>query len=205
MLKVWGRLNSINVQKAMFCVEELGLPHERFDAGMEHGVTKTPEYLAMNPNSRVPTIDDDGFILWESNVIVRYLAAKHSPGVLWPVDPRARADIDRWMDWQQSHHNPPLTTLFWGLVRAPGTRPAAEIEAAGKTMAEMMLMLEARLEGRAFMGGDAFTMVDCVMGPALHRWANVPIERARLPNVERYYQTIMARPAAKKLLTLPLT
>ena len=90
-------------------------------------------------------------------------------------------------------------------MRAPGTRPAAEIEAAGKTMAEMMIMLETHLKGRAYMGGAAFTMVDCVMGPALHRWANVPIERASLPNVERYYRTIMERPAAKKLLTLPLT
>ncbi len=205
MLKVWGRLNSINVQKAMMAVEELGLAYERFDAGMQFGVTKTPEYLKMNPNSRVPTIDDDGFVLWESNVIVRYLAAKHSPGALWPVDPKARADIDRWMDWQQSHLNPPLTTLFWGLVREPGARPAAEIEAAKKTMAQMMAMLEERLDGRRWMGGDAFTMVDCVIGPALHRWSNVPFERAPLPNVERYYKAMMQRPSAKKLLTLPLT
>ena len=205
MLKIWGRLNSINVQKAMFCVEELGLPHERFDAGMEFGVTKTPEYMAMNPNSRVPTIDDDGFVLWESNVIVRYLAAKHSPGVLWPVDPRARADIDRWMDWQQTTHNPPLTTLFWGLVRAKGTRPPEEIESARQIMADLMAMLEARLADREYIGGAAFTMADCVMGPAMHRWRNVPFERGHWPNVERYYQTIMQRPAAKKLLTLPLT
>jgi glutathione S-transferase len=205
MLKVWGRLNSINVQKAMMAVEELGLPHERVDAGMQYGVTKTPEYLRMNPNSRVPTIDDDGFVLWESNVIVRYLCAKHAPGTLWPVDPRARADIDRWMDWQQNHHNGPLTTLFWGLVREPGARSPAEIEAAKKTMAQNMLMLEARLDGREWMGGDAFTMVDCVIGPALHRWSNVPIERGSLPNVERYYRALMERPSAKKLLTLPLT
>ena len=205
MLKIWGRLNSINVQKAMFCIEELGLPHERFDAGMEYGVTRTPEYMAMNPNSRIPTIDDDGFTLWESNVIVRYLSARYSPGVLWPTDPRARADIDRWMDWQQTAHNPPLTTLFWGLVRAPGARPAAEIEAARKSMDDLMAMLEARLEGRAYMGGDAFTMVDCVIGPALHRWRNVEFERVARPNVERYYRAIMARPAAQKLLTLPLT
>jgi glutathione S-transferase len=205
MLKVWGRLNSVNVQKAMFCVEELELPYERFNAGMEFGVTKTPEYMAMNPNSRVPTIDDDGFVLWESNVIVRYLAAKHSPGKLWPTDPQKRADIDRWMDWQQTTHNPPLTTLFWGLVRAPGTRPPEEIEAARKTMVDLMAMLEARLEGRAFIGGDAFTMADCVMGPAIHRWRNVPFEREHRPNVERYYRSIMERPAARKVLTLPLT
>ncbi len=205
MLKIWGRLNSINVQKAMFCIEELGLPYERFDAGMEHGVTKTPEYMAMNPNSRIPTINDDGFILWESNVIVRYLAAKHSPDGLWPSDPQKRADIDRWMDWQQSHHNAPLTALFWGLVRSPGARTPAEIDAARATMREMTAMLEDRLRDRAYMGGDRFTMVDCVYGPVLHRWSNIPIERSNAPNVERYYRTIMSRPVAKKLLTLPLT
>ena len=205
MLKIWGRLNSINVQKAMFCILELGLPHEQFNAGMEHGVTKTPEYLAMNPNSRVPTIEDDGFVLWESNVIVRYLASKHSPGGLWPVDPRERADIDRWMDWQQTTHNPPLTTLFWGLIRAPGTRPAAEIEEARKAMDGLMAILDRRLDGRAFMGGDRFTMVDCVWGPSIHRWKHTPFERTPRPNVERYYATIMNRPAARTLLTLPLT
>ena len=205
MLKIWGRLNSINVQKAMFCVEELGLPHERVDAGMHFGVNKTPEYLAMNPNARIPTIDDDGFILWESNVIVRYLAAKHGAGSLWPEDARARADIDRWMDWQQTSHNPPLTTLFWGLVRAPGARPPDEIAAAQTEMVGLMRMLEARLVDRAWIGGDAFTMADCVMGPAVHRWSNIPIEREPLPHVERYYRSILARPAGRRLLTTPLS
>ncbi len=205
MLRLWGRLNSINVQKAMFCVEELGLSYERFDAGMEFGVTRSPDYIAMNPNSRVPTIDDDGFTLWESNVIVRYLAAKHSPGGLWPVDPRARADIDRWMDWQQTSHNPPLTTLFWGLVREPGGRSPADIESARKSIINLTAMLEARLEGRAFVGGDTFTMVDCVIAPAVHRWSHTPFDRPSAPNVERYYRTIMSRPAAKQLLILPLT
>jgi glutathione S-transferase len=205
MLKIWGRLNSINVQKAMFAVEELALPHERFDAGMRFGVTRTAEYMAMNPNSRIPTIDDEGFTLWESNVIVRYLAAKHSPGGLWPIDPQVRADLDRWMDWQQTTHNPPLTTLFWGIVREPGAKSPEEIEAARNTMDGLMAMLEARLQGRAYIGGEAFTMADCVIGPAIHRWRNVPFEREHRPNVERYYATIMARPAARKLLTLPLT
>ena len=95
MLKVWGRLNSLNVQKAMFAILETGVPFERSNAGMEHGVVQTPEYKAMNPNSVVPTIEDDGFVLWESNVIVRYICAKHSADVLWPVDPKARAyDLD---------------------------------------------------------------------------------------------------------------
>ncbi len=205
MLKVWGRINSVNVQKAMLCVEELALPYERVDAGMHFGVTKTPDYLAMNPNARVPTIDDDGFVLWESNAIVRYLAAKHSAGRLWPTDPQARADVDRWMDWQQTSHNPPLTTLFWGLVRSPGAIAPKDLDEAKAAMVDLMAMLDARLESRAWIGGETFTMGDCVLGPALHRWRNIPLDREPRPNVERYYAALMRRPASAKVLTLPLT
>src|SRR3954463_1827067 len=102
MLKIWGRLSSLNVQKVMICVDELGLDFERVDAGMNFGIVQTPEYKAMNPNSVVPTIEDDGFVLWESNVIVRYLCGKHSIGRLWPTEVHARAEVERWMDWQQT-------------------------------------------------------------------------------------------------------
>ena len=184
MLKVWGRINSLNVQKAMFCIEELGIPYERFDAGMSHGVVQTPEYKAMNPNSVVPTIDDDGFILWESNVIVRYLAAKHSPGGLWPTDLKTRADLDRWMDWQQTSFHPPLTTLFWRLVRTPNAAdPGGELDAARVKIKGVTAILEARLQGRRlFLGGEAFTMADCIMAvPGVHRWLNIPSIERRIP------------------------
>ena len=92
MLKIWGRTNSVNVKKALWAAEELGLKYQRIDAGMQYGVTKTPEYLAMNPNSLVPAIEDDGFVLWESHTIVRYLCAKHSLGRLCPSELKARAD-----------------------------------------------------------------------------------------------------------------
>src|SRR5450631_4370637 len=102
MLKVWGRANSVNVQKVLWTCEELALPYKRIEAGMEYGVVSTPEYKKLNPNAMVPTIDDDGFVLWESNAIVRYLAAKYGAGSLWPADPKIRASADRWMDWQQT-------------------------------------------------------------------------------------------------------
>ena len=122
MLKIWGRVNSVNVKKALWAAEELGLKYERINAGMEHGVNKTPEYLRMNPTGLVPTIDDDGFTLWESHSIVRYLAAKHGAGTLWPTDVKARADVDRWMDWTHS-----FSREFQRLCERPAYRKIVDI------------------------------------------------------------------------------
>ena len=112
MLKLWGRINSINVQKVLWTLAELNVPYERTGAGLQFGVVNEPFYRRMNPNGRVPTIEDDGFVLWESNAIVRYLSAKHGAGTLWPNDPRQRADADRWMDWTTSTVAPALTPVF---------------------------------------------------------------------------------------------
>src|SRR6266702_1843690 len=119
MLKLWGRINSINVQKVLWALAELRVPYERSDAGLQFGVVNEPFYRRMNPNGRVPTIEDNGLVLWESNAIVRYLAAKHAPGDLWPDDIRTRADTDRWMDWSNSTFWPALRPLFMGLIRTP--------------------------------------------------------------------------------------
>ena len=205
MLKVWGRLNSLNVQKAMFCILETGIPFERTNAGMEYGVVQSDEYKAMNPNSVVPTIEDDGFVLWESNVIVRYLAARHSAGVLWPIDPRERADSDRWMDWQQTTFNPPLTTTFWDRVRAPGKTPADQLAQASQRLEKAIAILDAALARREWMGGAAFNMADCVIAPGVHRFLNLPGDRVVAANIERYYKQLMQRRSAQTLLTLPLT
>ena len=130
MLKLCGRVNSINVMKVLWALEELKVPYERVDAGMNFGIVNTPEYKAMNPNSRVPTIQDGALTLFESNAIVRYLAAKHGAGTLWPTDPAARADSDRWMDWASTTLQPVVTPVFWGLIRTPAEkRDARAIEA----------------------------------------------------------------------------
>ena len=205
MLKIWGRNNSLNVQKVLLCCTELGLPFERVDAGMAFGIVKTPEYMAMNPNSVVPTINDDGFVLWESNVIVRYLCAKHSPGRLWPLDPQVRADVERWMDWQQTSFNGPLTQVFWGTVREPGAVPADEIEKARARLGVTTSMLEARLDGRAWLSGAEFGMADLVLASGVYRWLNLPVERPARPRLEAYYAKLMQRDCAKAHLTLPLT
>ena len=205
MLKVWGRLNSVNVQKAMFCILETGAPFERSEAGMEHGIVQTSDYQAMNPNAVVPTISDDGFVLWESNVIVRYIAAKHSPGVLWPSDLRERADADRWMDWQQTTFNPPLTGIFWDRVRTPGKMPPEQLAQFRQKLDKAIGILETALGSREWMGGKAFNMADCVIAPGVHRYLNLPGERQPAPNLERYYKAVMQRPAARQLLTTPIT
>jgi glutathione S-transferase len=205
MITVWGRKNSINVQKALWCIEELGLPHERIDAGRGYGVTDTPEYARMNPNRLVPTIEVDGFVLWESNAIVRYLSAIHSQGQLWPTDPKVRADADRWMDWQATAFTPAFGPIFHGVVRTPGSRTRQEIDAAVALSETYAAILDERLGRGRYVTGETFTMGDIPAGAAAFRWLNLPIERTPRPNLERYVADILTRPAAAKVLLLPLT
>ena len=206
MLKLWGRLNSINVQKAVLALEELGLAYERADAGLQFGINRTPEYLAMNPNGLVPTLDDDGFVLWESNAIVRYLCASHSAGALWPEDVKIRADADRWMDWQTATLSSAMGPGFMGLVRtAPEKRDADAINASLAKTTKLVAMLDAHLAGRDYVAGAAYGMADIVLAPIMHRWFNMPCARAAAPNAERWYATLMQRAACIRVLTLPLT
>jgi glutathione S-transferase len=205
MLKLWGRVNSLNVQKVLLCLDELGLPYQRKDAGLEFGIVDTPDYKALNPNSRVPTIEDNGFVLWESNVIVRYLCAKYAESGLWLSDLQARADADRWMDWQQTTFNPAMTPIFLGLVRKPGAVDAKEIEKMRLATERNAAILEARLAQVPFISGAAFGMADLVLAPPLHRWLNLPVARVPRPSVERWYAQVRERPSARKFLTLPIT
>ena len=205
MLKIWGRLNSVNVKKAMWAVEELGLKYERIDAGLHFGVTKTPEYRRMNPNSLVPTIDDDGFVLWESHSIVRYLAAKHGAGTLWPTDLRVRADAERWMDWAFTFQNA-MRDVFWGLIRTPPEkRDIKAIEAGAKRSAELLAVPEAMLAGKRYVTGETLTMGDIPLGCEVQRWMRVPLERPRFPNVEAWFERLRARPAFLAFVDVPLT
>lgn len=206
MVKLWGRLNSINVQKAVLALEELGLAYERADAGLQFGINRTPEYLAMNPNGLVPTLDDDGFVLWESNAIVRYLCASHSAGALWPEDVKIRADADRWMDWQTATLSSAMGPGFMGLVRmAPDKRDADAINASLAKTTKLVAMLDAHLAGRDYVAGAAYGMADIVLAPIMHRWFNMPCARAAAPNAERWYATLMQRAACIRVLMLPLT
>jgi glutathione S-transferase len=206
MLRIWGRANSINVQKVLWCCAEMGLPYERVDAGGQFGVNKTPEYLAMNPNGLVPTINDDGFILWESHAIVRYLSRKHGLGTLWPKDDRAAADADRWMEWYSTTLWNNLRPIFWNLVRVePGKRDMNAVEEGRSKMADSLKMVESTLASRPFVAGGTLTVGDIPMGVAVHRWFNLPIERPDLPRLAAYYERLKQRPAYAQHCAVALT
>jgi glutathione S-transferase len=206
VLKIWGRVNSVNVKKALWAAEELGLKYERIDAGMQFGVTKTPEYLRMNPNSLVPTIEDDGFVLWESHTIVRYLAAKHGMGKLHPADLRARADAERWMDWAFTFQTA-MRAVFWGLIRTPAAQRDPKAIEEGRVKSNQLAadVLERALEKKAYLLGDTFTMGDIPIGAEVQRWMRCPIERPKLPNVEAWFKRLCERPAYRKIVDIPLS
>jgi len=206
MLKIWGRLNSINVQKVVWCVDELDIPYERIEAGREFGIVNTPDYLAMNPNGLVPLIDDGGFVLWESNAIVRYLSARYGAGTLSPTDPQAHADADRWMDWQAVAFNPPIGQTFTQLIRTPENERSATVIESARQLAETRLaMLDAHLASRSYVAGDTFCMADIPLGLSAHRWLALPVKREPRPNVERWYALLRGRKGAKQAMSVPLT
>lgn len=205
MLRVWGRTTSINVQKVMWVVGELGLEHERIDAGGPYGGLDTPKYVAMNPNRRIPTLQDGRVVLWESNVIVRYLAAKFSDGELWPHDHAVRAVADQWMDWQQTTLLADMRTVFWGLVRTPPEkREPPRIEAAAENLKEIWAKLDAHLAGREFVAGDRLTIGDIPVGAMCHRYHALGIERPTLKNLAAWYERLKARDAFRTHVMLPL-
>jgi glutathione S-transferase len=206
MLRLWGRTNSINVMKVLWTLEELGLPHEQIDAGMQFGIVNTDEYRAINPNSRVPTIEEDGFTLFESNTIVRYLCAKYSMGALYPVDLRARADTERWMDWATAQVQPVMTPVFWNLIRTPAEKrndtAVAENTAATNRVMEV---LDWALTRRPYLGGDSLTIGDIAAGVWVHRWYALPIKRQDLPRVRAYYERLQERSAYRLHVAQPLS
>jgi len=205
MLKIWGRANSSNVKKVTWLCEEIGLPYQRIDAGLAFGVVNTPEYRKLNPNGLVPTIDDEGFILWESNAIVRYLAAKHAAGTLWPTDLKVRADADRWMDWCSTTLAPAFIPVFMQLVRtAPEKRKPQAIEDGTKRTAEVLARLDAALAGRNFVVGDQLSMADIAFGGVVYLVNNVAFDRPKLANFDAWYARISARPAFRKAVAVPV-
>ena len=208
MLKIWGRNTSSNVQKAMFAIGELKLPHERIDVGGAFGRNKEPAYLAMNPNGLVPTLEeDDGFLLWESNSIIRYLAAKHGAGSLEPADLRTRALASKWMDWQLSVLGPAITPVFWNLIRtAPEQRDHKAI-ADGKAKSNAAVkILDEQFAKTAYAAGDAFSMGDIPIAVMSYRYRELVPERPAFPNFERWFASLASRPAfCDHVLSVPLT
>ncbi|MEY2952324.1 MAG: hypothetical protein RLZZ401_411 [Pseudomonadota bacterium] len=204
-MKIWGRLSSINVRKVVWTAQELGLAFERTDAGLSFGVVKTPEYLALNPNALVPTLVDGDFVLWESNVIVRYLCAQHAAGTLYPDALRTRFEAERWMDWQQTTLNPAGREAFVQWMRTPpGQRSADKIAASVAATEPLFARLDARLATQPFMAGAHFSMADIPIACEVHRWSGLPQPRPAWPHLSAWYHNILARPATRGVLDLPL-
>ncbi|MFX1764792.1 glutathione S-transferase [Paraburkholderia sp. A1RI-2L] len=208
MIKIWGRANSVNVQKVLWCCDELVLPFERIDAGGQFGHLDDPSYLAMNPNGKIPTLADGSFVLWESNAIVRYLAMEYGPSsLLYPTDPKVRASIERWLDWSLGTLAPAERPLFLALVRTPPEkRDPAKIEADVQNVAALWTLLDRHLQGRFFLENERFSLADIVLGAYARRWFGLEgIERPALPNLERWYQRLAQRQGFRKYIDLPLT
>ena len=201
MLKIWGRNTSSNVQKVIWGLAEMQLPFERIDVGGAFGKTKDAAYLAMNPNSLVPTLEeDDGYTLWESNSILRYVAAKHAYRTLEPADLKVRASAQKWMDWQLSVMAPAITPVFWGLIRTPAEQRDAKAIATGKekTVAAAQIM-DAQLGKTAYLAGDDFSYGDIPVGIMIYRYMQLIPERSATPNLDRWYAAISSRAAARVL------
>lgn len=204
MLEVWGRRNASNVLPVMWAIGELGIPHVRHDVGGSFGGLDTPDYLLMNPNGRIPTINDDGFILWESNAIVRYLSRRYGQGTLWPKSEKQCAIADQWMDWFKTTAYPLYIDLFWAIVRTePALRVQSTIANLTASLGDTLLILEARLTQHDYLAGDALTMADIPYGPLAYRYFNLEIERPALPMMSAWYERLCDRPAYREHVMVP--
>ena len=204
VLRVWGRRSAFNVQKVLWLVGELGLPHEHVEAGGAAGGLDAPAFRRLNPHGRVPVIEDGETVVWESHAILRYLAATHAPGTLWPDAAAARSEADRWMDWAHTSLQPAFMQLFWGFFRTPeGQRDAGLIERARRDCAERFRRLDAHLAGRPFVAGPAFGLGDIPAGTALYRWFEMGVPVPELPHLRRWYEALGTRPAYREHVMRP--
>jgi glutathione S-transferase len=208
MLKIWGRATSLNVQKVLWCCTELGIAFERVDLGGPFGGNDDPEYRAMNPNGRVPTIRHGDVIVWESNTILRYLCAVDDGGArLHPRDPARRSDVERWMDWQLATINPSMTTMLLGYYRTPeDQRDPAALEAARRQAAGLWSIIENQLDGRDYLAGGDLTLADIGLGILAHRWHNYPIERPAMERLRAWYDRLCQREGyAEHTVSVPIS
>jgi len=207
-LKIWGRKNSVNVQKVLWCLSELDLGYERIDAGMAFGRNNEPDYLAMNPNGRVPTLVDGDFVLWESNSVMRYLALAYAPeSTLYPKTPQARAGVDRWLDWTLSTLQPVDRPVFWALVRTPvAQRDMVAIQKDADAEAVQWRIVDAQLATRRFIEGDDFTIADIALGAYARRWFGVEgISKPVLPHLDRWFAQFAGRKGFAEFIAPPMS
>ena len=205
MLTVWGRHSSFNLQKVMWLVDELGLPHKHVEVGGKFGGLDRPEFLAMNPHGRVPVLQDGETVVWESHTILRYLAARYRKQQYWSDDPATRSLAERWMDWSHTTLQPDfLIGVFWGFYRTPADkRDMPRVKAAIARTNRDLAQLDKQLAGKKFLLGDTFSLADIPAGTHLFRYYGLEIERPSLPNVERWYRTLQERAPYRAHVMLP--
>lgn len=206
MLQVLGRPNSVNVQKVMWCLAELGQEVTRHDIGGAFGGNDQAEYLAQNPNGRIPTLIDGDFVLWESNAIVRYLCDQYGVGTWHPKGAQERGHANQWMDWYQTALHAPMTTLFWQLIRTDAAQQdAAAIKSARDECARFWAMLDQHLADKEYILGGDISMADIPLGCAAYRWHSMDFARPDLPHLHAWWTRLAARPAYQRHVMLPLT
>ena len=206
MIKIWGRRDSSNVQKVLWCCGELGIDFERLDVGGKFGGNKEGPYLDLNPNGLIPTVQDGDFTLWESNSVMRYLVEKHGNGRLMPGTPEGRADANRWMDWQLSVLNPAMAPVFSTIVRTPPEKRDPEaFKASLQKAGSAWRIVERYLNGRSFISGNEFSLGDIPLGIWAYRWFNLPIDRPQMDNLRRWYECVCERPPYREHIMIPLT
>jgi len=204
MMRLWGRQSSINVQKVMWCLAELGLEEgkdfERIDAGMQFGIVRSPEFLKLNPNGLVPTLEDGDLVLWESNTIMRYLASQHDKNKRFPLGIATQFSSEKWMDWQVGTLWPVLRLAFIGLTRVPeAERDHAGIQKAYQDTNQLFALLNQTLESQAHCSGEQFHIGDIVLALCVHRWILLNEtfpkqtgERVNLKNINRWLKQLEA-------------
>ncbi|MCV0425404.1 MAG: glutathione S-transferase family protein [Roseibium sp.] len=206
MIKVLGRANSVNVQKVMWCAAELGLDVERSDIGGAFGGNDAADYLLKNPNGRVPTLVDGNYVLWESNAIVRYLCDKYGSSPWMPGTAESRGHANQWMDWYLAELHPPMTTLFWQLVRtSPSNRDVAAIESAIEKCSALWQVLDNHLSSRPYLLGDQLSMADIPVGCSAYRWHCMEFPRPDLPSLRTWWTRLTERPSYKSGVMVPIT
>lgn len=204
MIKIWGRPNAYNVQKVLWTIGELDLPYEHINVGGGVGGLDQPDFLAMNPNGRIPVLEDDGFIIWESNSIVRYLCSTYSRNHLWAESPTKRSLAERWMDWELATFQLDFLDLFWGFYRTPeALRNQKNIQHSTARCQKHLMILNAHLDAQAFLAGDEFTMGDIPVATSLYRYFEMGVHTPEIPNVWRWYEALAKRKAYREIIMVP--
>ncbi|MFV0263375.1 MAG: glutathione S-transferase family protein [Kluyvera sp.] len=206
MVTLWGRNNSTNVKKVRWTLAELKLPYEQIMAGQNFGVNRDAAYLALNPNGLVPMLKDGDDVLWESNSIVRYLAAQYGAESLWQASPIQRAKSEKWMDWANETLSPVHRKILFGLVRTPAEqRNMAEIEAAIEACEPLLAILDDTLAKQTWLSGETFGVGDIAVAPFVYNLMETVKTWQPHPHLARWYQQLADRPAFRDVVMIPVS